>query len=197
MLKAGITGGIGSGKSVVCQVFKTLGIPVFNADDAARYLMENDPALINNIRLLLGDEVYTTGKLNRPLVSSIIYKDPAKLQKLNALVHPATIAYSRSWMDSRDAAYVIKEAAIFFESNSYKEMDVMIGVYAPKELRITRAMQRSKLTRSQVLAIMEEQMDEDEKMSRCDYVIYNDDQQAVLPQVLQLHTQLLSKAAQS
>jgi len=194
MLKVGITGGIGSGKSVVCQVFRTLGIPVFNADDAARYLMENDPALLNSIRHLLGNEVYNDGKLNRAKVSEIVFKEPAKLQQLNALVHPATIAYSRKWMDLQAAPYVIKEAAIFFESNSYKEMDVMVGVYAPRELRIQRAMGRSKLTRPQVLAIMDEQMDDEEKMKRCDHVITNDDVAAVLPQVLELHG-LLSKKA--
>ena len=187
MLKVGITGGIGSGKSVVCQVFQTLGIPVFNADDAARYLMENDPALANSIRHLLGNEVYDAGKLDRAKVSAIVYREPAKLQQLNALVHPATIAYSRKWMELQSAPYVIKEAAIFFESNSYKDMDVMVGVYAPRELRIQRAMGRSKLTRPQVLAIMDEQMDDEEKMKRCDHVITNDDVMAVLPQVLELH----------
>ena len=191
MLKVGITGGIGSGKSVVCQVFNTLGIPVFKADEAARYLMENDAELVKNISSLLGSEVYAHGKLDRAKVSEIIYHDPEKLKKLNALVHPATIRYSKQWMEQQSASYVIKEAAIFFESGSYHEMDVMIGIYAPAELRIQRAMSRSTISREQVLDIMAQQMNEDEKMKRCDHIIINDDVTAVLPQVLAIHQLLL------
>lgn len=192
MLKVGITGGIGSGKSIVCQVFATLGIPVFNADTTARYLMENDRALADNISSLLGD-VYDKGKLNRAKVSSIVFKDPAKLEQLNALVHPATIQYAKNWFESQVTPYVIKEAAIFFESGSHADMDVMIGVSAPEELRINRSITRSKLSRTQVLDIISHQMNEDEKMKRCDYIIVNDDTTAVLPQVLQLHNTLLSR----
>src|ERR1019366_5482359 len=193
MLKVGITGGIGSGKSVVCQVFRTLGIPVFNADDAAHYLMENDSTLVQSIQWLLGDDVYKDGKLNREKVSAVIFNDPEKLQKLNAIVHPATISYANAWIEKQQAPYIIKEAAIFFESGSFKDIDVMIGVYAPKELRIQRAMSRSGMTREQVLAIMSRQMDEDEKMKRCDHVITNDDVTPVLPQVLKLHRLLLDR----
>jgi len=190
MLKVGVTGGIGSGKSVVCQVFQTLGIPVFNADNAARYLMENDAELANSIRKLLGDDVYTNGKLSRAKVSAIVFSDREKLVQLNALVHPVTIRYSRDWFNGQYAPYVIKEAAILFESGSYKDLDATIGVSAPLELRIQRSMQRSHLSREEVLGIMGRQMDNDEKMKRCDYVIINDDVAAVLPQVLELHETL-------
>ena len=190
-LKVGITGGIGSGKSVVCQVFSTLGIPVFNADDAARHLMENDAALVQNITNLLGSDVYASGKLDRAKVSSIIFQKPEKLQQLNAFVHPATISYADHWFETQQSPYVIKEAAIFFESGSYKEMDVMIGVYAPQEIRVQRAMKRSSQNRDKVLSIIAQQMDEDEKMKRCDHVIVNDDITAVLPQVLKLHEHLI------
>lgn len=191
MLKVGITGGIGSGKSVVCEIFKTLGIPVFNADDTARYLMENDDTLVKDVRRLLGDEVYTNGKLDRAKVSTIIFLDPDKLRKLNALVHPATISYSKRWMANQSAPYVIKEAAIFFETGSNKEMNIMIGVSAPKEIRIHRAMDRSNLTREKVLTIMAQQMNEEEKMGRCDFVIINDDRTPVMPQVMKIHEQLM------
>jgi len=194
MLKAGITGGIGSGKSVVCQVFQTLGIPVFNADDAARYLMENDKELKQSICRLLGDDVYTNGRLNRAKVSAIVFSDKDKLLKLNAMVHPVTIRYSSDWFKAQTAPYVIKEAAILFETGSNKDMDITIGIFAPTELRIQRVMHRSKLTREQVLAIMGRQMDEEEKMKLCDHVIVNDDVTAVLPQVLELHEKLLHKA---
>ncbi len=190
MLKVGITGGIGSGKSVVCQVFTALGIPVFNADEAARHLMENDATLIQNIRQLFGDDVYSQGKLDRAKISAVVFHEPEKLQQLNALVHPATIAYSKNWFEKQQAPYVIKEAAIFFESGSYKDMDVMIGVYAPTELRIQRAMKRNNFSRKKVLSVIANQMDQDEKMKRCEHVIINDDATAVLPQVLKLHEQL-------
>lgn len=189
MLKVGITGGIGSGKSVVCQVFATLGIPVFNADGAARHLMEHDAALVAAIKKLLGEEVYSGDRLDRAKVSSIIYSQPEKLAQLNSLVHPATITYSQNWLAQQLAPYVIKEAAIFFESGSNKGMDVMLGVYAPVELRIERAIRRGGLSREKVQEIMAQQMDEDEKMKRCDHVIINDDRTAVLPQVLRLHAQ--------
>jgi dephospho-CoA kinase len=195
MLRVGITGGIGSGKSIVCQVFATLGIPVFNADNTARHLMEHDAALVHGISSLLGADVYDNGLLNRAKVSSIIFKDPAKLEQLNALVHPATIQYAKDWFNSQSAPYVIKEAAIFFESGSNVDMDVMVGIFAPEELRIQRTIDRSKLTRAQVVDIISRQMNEDEKMKRCDYVITNDDLSAVLPQVLQLHTTLLARAS--
>lgn len=195
MLKVGVTGGIGSGKSVVCEIFKTLGVPVFNADEAARYLMENDTTLVQGIQWLLGDDVYVDGKLNKNKVSGIIFKNPEKLEKLNKLVHPATISYANTWMNSQSAPYVIKEAAIFFESGSNKDVDVMIGVSAPKELRITRAMERNNIPREKVLDIMSRQMDEEEKMKRCDYVITNDGVSPILPQVLRLHEQLLARIA--
>jgi dephospho-CoA kinase len=193
MLKVGITGGIGSGKTVVCQVFNVLGIPVFNADAAARFLMENDHALIKDITALLGQDVYATGKLNRDKVSAIIFKEPEKLLQLNALVHPATIKYAQAWIENQSAPYVIKEAAIFFETGSNKDMDVMIGVSAPEKIRLSRAMSRGKLSLEQVEGIMAQQMNETEKMRRCDHVVVNDDVQAILPQVLLLHELLLAK----
>jgi len=194
MLKVGVTGGIGSGKSYVCEVFKTLGIPVFNADETARFLMENDEALAADIRRLLGNEVYTNGKLDSKKVSTIVFLDPDKLKKLNALVHPATIKYAKRWMDNQSAPYVVKEAAIFFETGSNKDMNVMIGVSAPKEIRIQRVMDRSDMTREKVLAIMSQQMNEDEKMSKCDFVIINDGWTAVEPQVEKIHELLLAKS---
>jgi dephospho-CoA kinase len=193
MLKVGVTGGIGSGKSVVCSVFHTLGIPVFNADDTARFLMEHDEALIKSIRNLLGSDVYVNDKLDRAKISSIVFLEPEKLQKLNALVHPATISYARRWIDNQSSPYIIKEAAIFFETGSNKEMNVMIGVSAPKELRIERAVKRSNIAREKVLSIIAQQMNEEEKMRKCDYVIINDDRTPVLPQVTQIHEILLER----
>ncbi|MBS1587145.1 MAG: dephospho-CoA kinase [Bacteroidetes bacterium] len=193
MLKVGITGGIGSGKSVVCRVFATLGIPFFNADLAARQLLETDEELKQQVRSLLGDESYNGALPDRAKIASIVFNDPAKLTALNALVHPATIAYGEKWMSQQQAPYVIKEAAIFFESGSYRSMDIMVGVSAPAELRIQRALHRSAINREEVLNRMAQQMDEDEKMKRCDYVIVNDERQAVIPQVINIHQLLLAK----
>ena len=194
MLKVGITGGIGSGKSIVCQVFSTLGIPVFRADDAARYLLETDIDVIVKVKALLGDSIYVNALPDRAAIAAIVFKDPSKLTQLNAILHPATIAYGNQWMETQHAPYVIKEAAIFFESGSYKDMDVMIGIYAPQELRIHRALQRPGATLPDVLNRISLQMNEDEKMKRCNHVITNDDKTAVLPQVLAIHEILLRQS---
>jgi dephospho-CoA kinase len=191
MLKVGITGGIGSGKSVICRVFATLGVPVFNADTSARYLMENDSALIKSVFELLGPGVYTGGMLDRERIAAIVFADPEKLQQLNALVHPVTIQFGKDWVSRQTAPYIIKEAALFFESGSDTEMDVMVGVSAPLALRIARAMKRSNISREKADSIIASQMDDDEKMKRCDHVIFNDDVHALLPQVLRLHERFL------
>jgi dephospho-CoA kinase len=194
MLKVGITGGIGSGKSTVCQVFETLGISVFYADSAAKYLMEHDKSLIQSVKKLFGDDAYVNGKLNNKMIGAIVFKDKDKLAQLNAITHPAVFRYSDEWMNRCKSPYAIKEAALFFETDSYQMMDLMIGVNAPKPLRIARTMQRDHINEDQVLDRMAKQMDEEEKMKRCDYIITNDDQQAIIPQVLALHKILLQQA---
>ena len=194
MLKVGITGGIGSGKSTVCALFEVLGIPVFYADEAARSLMDTDPALKTSIAALFGEAIYVNGRLDRPAVSQAVFGNPEKLAALNALVHPASVAAAERWLTMQTAPYAIKEAAIFFESGTHTGMDVMIGISAPEGLRIERAMKRNGMSRDEVLARMARQMTEAEKMSRCDYIIVNDDRQAVLPQVLALDEKLRTAA---
>ncbi len=193
MLKVGITGGIGSGKSTVCILFELLGIPVFYADEAARTLMDTDPALQATIVSLFGEGIYNSGVLNRAALSKVVFGNPAKLAALNAVVHPASIAAAQRWFAVQKAPYAIKEAAIFFESGSQTGMDLMMGVSAPEELRIARTIKRSGMNREQVLARIGRQMNEAEKMSRCDFVVINDDLHAVLPQVLALDVQLRNK----
>lgn len=153
-------------------------------------LMNTDPELKASIAALFGAAIYTNGILDRVAVSKAVFGNPEKLAALNALVHPASVAATERWLAVQTAPYAIKEAAIFFESGTNTGIDVMIGVSAPRELRIKRAMMRSGMTRDEVESRMARQMDEAEKMSRCDHVIINDDVMAVLPQVLALDAQL-------
>lgn len=193
MLKVGVTGGIGAGKSIVCRVFATLGIPVFDADAAAKMLMEQDEHLINAISEIFGHEVYTHDKLNRELLAAKVFNDTGLLQQLNAVVHPVTIAYGKKWMEQQKSPYAIKEAAIFFESGSHKDMDVMIGVFAPEDIRMKRVLTRPGMTREKVKQRMANQMSDAEKMALCDYTITNDGNTALIPQVVEIHRQLLAK----
>lgn len=194
MLKIGLTGGIGSGKTTVANIFKVFDIPVLDADTVAKELMEKDITVVTAIRKVFGNEVYLHGKLNRAYLAGIVFKDENKLHALNAIVHPATIAFSQQWMAQQQSAYVIKEAALFFESGSDKEMDYMVGLTAPLELRIARVMKRDNTTRSAVLARMNQQMDENEKLKRCQFVLQNDETQLLLPQIIKLHSHFLALA---
>lgn len=197
MLRVGITGGIGSGKSTVCALFEVLGVPMMYADAEARWLMEHDVLLISGIQSLLGTEAYVLGKLQRPYVAAQVFGDPEKLEALNALVHPAVWQHGDVWFARQTGPYAIKEAALFFESRSAAQMDVMVGVYAPDDLRVRRAMSRDGATEDEVRSRMARQLPQDEKMSRCDHVIINDDAQAIIPQVLALHRLFTSPPAPS
>lgn len=192
MLKIGITGGIGSGKSTVAKIFELLGIPVYYADAAAKDIMNRDPELKAQVQQHFGADVYdSNGQLDRKRLGNIVFNDQEKLQLLNSLVHPATIRDSEQWSLRQKSPYVLKEAALLFESESFHYLDKVIGVSAPQPLRILRVMQRDKVSRNEVFARMHKQMDETIKMRLCDYVIYNDEQQMVIPQVLKLHEELL------
>jgi dephospho-CoA kinase len=193
MLKVGITGGIGSGKSVVCQVFTTLGIPVFDADKEAKMLMEHDAEIVKSIKQLMGEDAYENGKLNRSFIATTVFSNQSILQALNKIVHPAVGDYFLKWVSRQTTPYVIKEAALFFETGNHSELDFIIGVYAPKQLRMERAMKRDNLSADAVLARMNNQMDEDEKMKRCDTIIVNDNNTSILTQVLATHQSLIEK----
>jgi dephospho-CoA kinase len=190
-LKIGITGGIGSGKTTVARIFEVLGIPVYYADDAAKRIMNEDELLKQQIIKEFGPESYEEGKLNRQYLASVVFRDKKKLAVLNALVHPATIRNSNLWMKNQSTPYAIREAALIFESGVQGQLDYVIGVSAPVELRIGRAMERDKLTREQVLERMDRQINETIKMRLCDFVIVNDGKKPVIPQVLKLHEKLL------
>ncbi len=191
MLKIGLTGGMGSGKTTISKIFAVLGIPVFYADDIAKAIMNEDENLKHSIINLFGTNAYTENILNRKYIAGVVFKDAFKLEQLNALVHPVTIAAADKWMNEQSSPYVIKEAALMFESAAAADLDYVIGVYAPQHLRLQRVMQRDNLNREEVLARMNKQLDETIKMKLCDFVIVNDEQQGVLPQVLKLHEKFL------
>ena len=195
-LKVGLTGGIGSGKTTVARIFEVLGIPVYYADDAARRIMNEDESLKAEITRQFGEESYKDGKLNREYLASIVFHDKKKLSVLNALVHPATIRNSNQWMKQQKTPYAIREAALIFESGVQGQLDYVIGVCAPVELRIERAMKRDGLTREQVMDRMDRQINETIKMRLCDFVIVNDGKKAVIPQVLKLHEKLIGLSRQ-
>ena len=198
MLKIGLTGGIGSGKTTVAKVFEVLGIPVYYADDAAKQLMNNNEALKHQLIAHFGTATYfDNGELNRKHLSSIVFADKEKLALLNSLVHPATIADAQEWFGKQTAAYVVKEAALLFESGTAEGLDYVIGVTAPFTVRIKRVMDRDAVTAEEVKRRMANQIDDQLKMKLCNFVLYNNDQQLLLPQIVALHEKLvtLSKEA--
>jgi dephospho-CoA kinase len=194
MLKIGLTGGIGSGKSTIAKIFEVLGIPVYYADDAAKRLMNEDENLKRSITKYFGEESYINNELSRTFISRQVFNNAEKLAALNSFVHPATIFDGEQWMNKQTTPYAVKEAALIFESNIHQNLDYIIGVSAPYDLRIERTMKRDSVTRDDVIKRMKNQMDENKKIELCDFVIYNDEEQAVLPQTIALHNQLLQIA---
>ena len=191
MLKIGITGGIGSGKSTVANLFEVLGIPVYNADLAAKRLMNEDVAIKEKIKQQFGDDVYKNEKLDNKYLAQIVFSSEEKLHLLNSIVHPATINDANAWMLKQTTPYTLKEAALLFESGAAELLDYVIGVTAPAPLRLQRVMQRDNSSREDVMARMNKQMDEEIKMKLCNFIITNDEQQLLIPQVLALHETLL------
>ena len=196
ILKVGLTGGIGSGKTTVARIFENLGVPVYYADVAARRIMNSDILLIEEIIRAFGPLTYPSGTLDRKYLASLVFDNKEKLNLLNSLVHPATIRDSEKWMAAQKSPYAIKEAALIFESGSQGQLDYIIGVSAPTTLRLARVINRDKSSREQILARMNKQIDESIKMKLCDFVVQNDEQQLVTRQVLVLHDKLLALAAE-
>lgn len=197
MLRVGLTGGIGSGKSTVAHVFEVLGIPVYYADIEAKKMMHQDEELKGHIIKEFGSTAYENGILNRRYIASQVFDNKEKLALLNSLVHPATIRHGKQWMEKQNTPYAIKEAALIFESGTQEHLDYVIGVSAPLHLRIQRAMQRDNITRDEVLHRMKNQINEEVKMRLCDFVIRNDEQELVIMQVLNLDRRLRKQAGET
>jgi len=190
MKKIGLTGGIGSGKSTVAAIFKTFGIPVFDADSIAKQIMETDATVIAAVTAQFGENAYINDKLSRTYIANIVFNDAYQLEVLNSITHPATIRAFENWALQQQAPYIIKEAALLFEAGSTAGLDAIIGVTAPNVLRIQRVMHRDNVSRDMVIQRMDKQISDTIKMRLCDYVVTNDDQNLLIPQVLKLDEML-------
>lgn len=192
-LKIGITGGIGVGKSVVARIFKILGVPTYDADKEAKAIMYTNDQVRAALVDTFGKEVYhADGSLDRAWLSARVFSNETELKKLNAIVHPAVIQAGEDWADAQTTAYSLKEAALLFESGSYKALDYCILVSSPEDVRIQRVMARDGVTEAEVRQRISKQMPEAEKEALADFIIYNDDEHSLIEQVMQLHQQFLS-----
>ena len=195
MLKIGITGGIGSGKTTVCKIFSRLGVPVFYADEEARKILELDPEVVRKVKKQFGNEMYFhDGKPNRKKIAGWIFGNEKELKKLNAIIHPVVLRNFSEWCVKQKSVLLIKEAAILFESGSHKGLDFVITVSASRELRIQRTMTRDGSSRKPILYRMKRQMNERERIRRSDFVIVNDNKHLVIPQVMKIYSELISRA---
>ena len=192
MKKIGITGAIGSGKTYVSKVFESLGISVFNADNEAKKIMSCSFDLINSIKNEFGDDIYDKHSLNKRKLASIVFSDSKKLKKLNSLVHPFVKQEFLNWCKKQKSPYVIKEAAILFESNSYKELDSVICISAPKNLRIDRVKARDGFKDYEINNRMKNQFSQEEKENLSDYIVLNDEKELLLPQIISIHEKLIN-----
>ena len=200
MTTIGLTGGIGSGKSTVASLFEIYGIPVYSADEESKHLLEAlNPNRVANpvgvevayrhsllrerLTALLGDSIYESDGLNRNLMASLIFSDAKLLEQVNAIIHPEVALHFRSWAKQQTTNCIVLESAILFESNFNRLADTCLMVYAPLEARIKRVMERDRITEKEVWQRMQHQIPDEEKKNRADYVIYNEEQQALIPQI--------------
>lgn len=192
MMKVGVTGGIGSGKTTVCKLFETLGVPIYYADSRAKWLMANDPQVREQLVEAFGTETFADGVLNRPYLSSLVFSNPDKLAELNAIVHPAVFRDGTDWEAKHtDFPYTIKEAALMFETGSYRLLDKIIVVTAPIHVRVERVVQRDATTEQAVRERIENQLPDEQKIAHAHFVIVNDGEQPLIPQVMKIHKELM------
>ena len=192
MIKVGITGGIGSGKSTVCQIFSTLGIPVYNADNEARWLTDHNLQIVSGVKKLFGNDIYKNGMLNRKKVGAQVFGNKDLLAQLNEVIHPVVAKHFDDWLKRHEHhPFILKEAAILFESGAHLKMDKVITVTAPKELRVLRVIKRDGLSKAEVESRMSHQMPEEEKVKMSDYTIHCNDVDLVIPQVLRVYDDIL------
>jgi len=192
--RLGVTGGIGSGKTTVCRIFRVLGVPVFMADEVARSLMNSDSDIARGINSIAEKDLYTAGELDRRELARLIFNQPDLLRKVNEVVHPAVLSNFEEWTSSMEVPYVIMEAAVLFESNADKTVDRVVSVSAPVEERISRVMGRSGMTRMEVLDRINNQLEDEEREEQSYYVINNADNEMIIPDILKIHDDMLRLA---
>ena len=195
MLKVGLTGGIGSGKSVVARVLSVLGVPVFDADTTGKNVLITDQPLVHAVMARFGDAIYHDGRLDRSALAAIVFNDKQALADLNALVHPSVRASFDRWCEEQRAPYVVMEAAILAETGGYKAFDRIVVVSAPEDLRVKRVMDRDQVGEEVVNARLRNQTSEEARLGIAHHVIVNDDHRLVIPQVLAIHTELINFAS--
>jgi dephospho-CoA kinase len=189
----GITGGIGSGKSTVCNIFNILGTPVYQSDERAKFLMQNDTILKHQIIHEFGKESYANDTLNRAHLATIVFNSKKQTEKINTLVHPVVARDFLSWYESQTSNYVLKEAALMIESGAYKSLNHMIGVSAPIDIRIKRTMKRDAFrTEAEIRSIIDKQVSEEERIALSDHIIINDGTSLLIPEVIKLHEKFSS-----
>lgn len=192
MIKVGLTGGIGSGKSIIIKIFSSIGIPVYIADEKAKILMNSNFILQKSLIKEFGDEVYANNKLNAKYLSEIIFNNKNALNKINSIVHPFVMSDFVQWAQNQQHAnYVLMESAILFETGLYKEFDKIISVTAPENLRIKRIINRDKLSKDEIKRRIENQYNDEERLALSDYVIKNDEDELVIPQILKIHNEII------
>lgn len=197
MIIVGLTGGIGSGKTTIAKQFVSLGIPVYIADEEAKKLMTTSKVVKRKLIQLFGNEVYIDNQLNKKLIANIIFNDKSYLQRMNAIVHPKVANHFKSWVLKQQSPYVIKEVAILFENDGYKQCDFTITVVAPKALRIERLLKRDATTKANIEAIMKNQWTDDEKIKLSNYVIHNINLEEANNQVIEIHNKILKQLSKS
>ncbi len=193
MKVVGITGGIGSGKTTVAKMFKSFGIPVYIADHEAKKLMNSSKVIRKKLIALLGESSYTEKGLNKSYISSQIFKNKALLSQINAIVHPKVKTHFERWFKKQNAPFILKEAAIIFENNLQSQYDLIITVTADTETRINRVIKRDGSNRKKVMSVIKNQLPEEVKVSKSDYVIFNNDLEQTKIQVAEIHSKILKK----
>ena len=187
----GLTGGIGSGKSTVAKVFRELNIPMYDADTEAKKLINTSPEIISNFKKIFGKDIYFDDNLlDRKKLAKLIFNDKKLLEDVNAIVHPAVKEHFANWSKNQNSNLIIKEAAILFESGTYKDVDIIITVTAPVDARIERVCKRDGILPEQVKKRIKNQISDEEKIKRSDFVIYNDENDMILPQILKIYNVL-------
>jgi len=196
-MKIGLTGGIGSGKTTVCRVFSTLGIAVFDSDKEAQIIISSDASVADSLNSITGVNLFSSGILDRKLLANIIFNDGEMLRRVNELIHPLVFGRFEEWTAKQKSPYVILETAILFESGAWKIVDKTVAVAAPVEERIRRASSRSNLPESEIRERIKNQIDDKERIARSDFVIYNGEQDLIIPAILQIHNKLINQITTS